>query len=82
MRDTLRAASDDNLVIIPMVLLVVFLILALLLRALVAIPGVDRDGPEDVLGLNAVPPPATIETYAMAVGLADNRGARPPTVPT
>jgi RND superfamily putative drug exporter len=34
--DTLRAASDDNRAIIPLVLLVVFLILALLLRALVA----------------------------------------------
>ena len=34
--DTLRAASDDNKVIIPLVLLVVFVILALLLRALVA----------------------------------------------
>jgi RND superfamily putative drug exporter len=34
--DTLRAASDDNKVIIPLVLLVVFFILGLLLRALVA----------------------------------------------
>jgi RND superfamily putative drug exporter len=34
--DTLRAASNDNRVIIPMVLLVVFLILAALLRAIVA----------------------------------------------
>lgn len=34
--DTLRAAADDNRVIIPLVLLVVFLILAVLLRALVA----------------------------------------------
>ena len=34
--DTIRAAADDNVVIIPLVLLVVFLILALLLRALVA----------------------------------------------
>ena len=34
--DTIRAAADDNFVIIPLVLLVVFLILALLLRALVA----------------------------------------------
>ncbi len=34
--DTLRAAADDNKVIIPLVLLVVFVILALLLRALVA----------------------------------------------
>jgi RND superfamily putative drug exporter len=34
--DTLRAASHDNLLVIPLVLLVVFLILALLLRAVVA----------------------------------------------
>ncbi|HZJ05850.1 MAG TPA: MMPL family transporter, partial [Nocardioidaceae bacterium] len=34
--DTLRAAADDNRVIIPLVLLVVFVILALLLRAIVA----------------------------------------------
>jgi len=34
--DTIRAAAGDNVVIIPLVLLVVFLILALLLRALVA----------------------------------------------
>jgi len=35
-RDVLRASSDDNKVIIPLILLVVFLILSLLLRALVA----------------------------------------------
>jgi putative drug exporter of the RND superfamily len=34
--DTLRAASDDNRVIIPLVLLVVLVILAVLLRAIVA----------------------------------------------